>query len=187
MNGHAIGLDNAMKMSLISLQRRSWNRRTIIFSYFPHTRKYPLCWYILVGQTLHWGGDEASKWVLIYVAWLQLFYYYDLQSSASLSLMDPRDLRVTHDAYFSLLTHTKQLLSVIFCNETLGIGNSKWGRWQTKDSRWTDRREGWYSYLDVFRHWYQLTSAPLSHLLSVYQDYQKKMLVFISWKICITP
>ena len=31
-------------------------------------------------------------------------------------------LRVTQNAYFSLITHTKQLLSVIFCDTTAGIG-----------------------------------------------------------------
>ena len=30
-------------------------------------------------------------------------------------------LRVTKDAYFPLLTHTKQLLSVTFCNKSAGI------------------------------------------------------------------
>ena len=33
-------------------------------------------------------------------------------------------LRVTQDAYFSLLTHTKQLLLVTFCDMTSGIGAS---------------------------------------------------------------
>ena len=32
--------------------------------------------------------------------------------------MDPRDLRVTQNAYFSLLTHTKKLLLVTFCDPT---------------------------------------------------------------------
>ena len=36
--------------------------------------------------------------------------------------MDPRDLRVTHDAYFSLLTHTKQLLLMKFCDMAAGPG-----------------------------------------------------------------
>ena len=35
--------------------------------------------------------------------------------------MDPEGLRVTQNAYFSLLTHTKQLLLVTFCDMTAGI------------------------------------------------------------------
>ena len=33
-------------------------------------------------------------------------------------------LRVTQNAYFSLITHTKQLLLVTFCDPTAGIGVS---------------------------------------------------------------
>ena len=33
-------------------------------------------------------------------------------------------LRVTQNAYFSLMTHTKQLLLVTFCYTTAGIGAS---------------------------------------------------------------
>ena len=61
--------------------------------------------------------------------------------------MDPKGLRVTQNAYFSLIRHTKQLLSVTFCDATAGIGISKVR--QTADDRWTtDRLEGWKSYLD---------------------------------------
>ena len=35
-------------------------------------------------------------------------------------------LRVTQDAYFSLLTHTKQLLLVKFCHTTVGNRASFW-------------------------------------------------------------
>ena len=38
--------------------------------------------------------------------------------------MDPRDLRVTQNAYFSLLTHTKKLLLVTFCDLTAETGVS---------------------------------------------------------------
>ena len=34
---------------------------------------------------------------------------------------------MTKNAYFLLLTHTKQLLLVTLCNGTAGIGNSKVG------------------------------------------------------------
>ena len=35
-------------------------------------------------------------------------------------------LRVTQNAYFSLITHTKQLLLVTFCDPTAGIAVSFW-------------------------------------------------------------
>ena len=35
-------------------------------------------------------------------------------------------LRVNQDVHFSLLTHTKQLLFVTFCDRTTGIGASFW-------------------------------------------------------------
>ena len=38
--------------------------------------------------------------------------------------MNPRGRRVTQNAYFSLLTHTKQLLVVTFCDPTAGFGAS---------------------------------------------------------------
>ena len=39
--------------------------------------------------------------------------------------MDPRGLRVTQTTYFSLLTHTKQLSLVTFCETTAGIGKKR--------------------------------------------------------------
>ena len=58
--------------------------------------------------------------------------------------MDPKGLRVTQNAYFSLLTHTEQLLLVTYCDPTAGI--VKWdgmGQQQTVNIRpllqgWTD-------------------------------------------------
>ena len=41
--------------------------------------------------------------------------------------MDPRGLVVTKNVYFSLLTHTNQLLFVTLCHKPAGIGNSKVG------------------------------------------------------------
>ena len=38
--------------------------------------------------------------------------------------MDPMGLRVTHNAYFSLVTHTKKLLLVTFCVPTAKKGVS---------------------------------------------------------------
>ena len=48
---------------------------------------------------------------------------FDLRSSVSPYLMDPRGLRVTQTTHFSLLTHAKQLSLVTFCDTTAGIRN----------------------------------------------------------------
>ena len=58
-------------------------------------------------------------------------------------------VRVTHDAFFSLLTHTKQLLLVTFCHTAAGIGGSfrTHGR-NTEHGGRTDRRGSRNSYLD---------------------------------------
>jgi len=52
--------------------------------------------------------------------------------------MDPRSLRVIQNAYFSLLTHTKELLLVTFCDATY---NPKVWRTQVHTYGRTDRRE----------------------------------------------
>ena len=61
--------------------------------------------------------------------------------------------RVTKDAYFSLLTCTKQLLLVTFCDTLAGIEVSFWangtGRTDRRTDGWTDRRESRNSYLDL--------------------------------------
>ena len=57
--------------------------------------------------------------------------------------MDPRDLRVTQNAYFSLFTHTKQLLLVTFCDYD---DRNLWrDRWNVR----TERYKGWNSYVDT--------------------------------------
>ena len=59
--------------------------------------------------------------------------------------MDPKGLRVTQNAYFSFLTHIKQLLLVTLSHTPAGIGNSKVGRdadAADADAVRTDRREG---------------------------------------------
>ena len=66
----------------------------------------------------HWGVDETLRLVLVYVSQLPLF----------LLLISPRGLVVTKNVYFSLLTHTNQLLLVTLCHTPTGIGNSKVGR-----------------------------------------------------------
>ena len=64
-------------------------------------------------------------------------------------------LRVTQDAYFSLLTHTKQLLLVIFCHTAAGIGDSFWTHGRRTEHGGggsggrTDRRGSRNSYLDI--------------------------------------
>ena len=97
------------------------------------TRKYPLRGYILGVLThptawdRHWRGDETLKLVLVYVAWLLLSYCRNVCNSASSHLMDPKDLVVPKNAYFSLLRHIKQLLFVTLCDTTAGIWNLKVG------------------------------------------------------------
>ena len=49
-------------------------------------------------------------------------------------------LRLTQDAYFSLLTHIKQLLLVKFCNTTAGNGVSFW-KHERMDERTNGRTE----------------------------------------------
>ena len=61
--------------------------------------------------------------------------------SASPHLMDLRGLRVTKNAYFSLLTLTKQLLLVTLCDMTAGIENLEVGH-DAAAAIWTDRRKG---------------------------------------------
>ena len=55
--------------------------------------------------------------------------------------MDPVSLRVTQNAYFSLLTHSKQLLLVAYCDPTAEI--TKWdGKDGTTDGRTDTRTDG---------------------------------------------
>ena len=49
-------------------------------------------------------------------------------------------MRVTQDAYFSLMTHTKQLLLVTFCDTTKGIGAIFWTHARTEDGGQIDGR-----------------------------------------------
>ena len=73
-------------------------------------------------------------------------------------------LRVTQDAYFSLLRHTKQLLLVTFCDKSAGSGVRfrTHGRQRTYDGRrrtedgWTDRRGSRNSYLDGYLSLFKL-------------------------------
>ena len=54
---------------------------------------------------------------------------------------------MTQDAYFSCLTHTKQLLLLTFCDTT----SENWvsfGHTNTQTHGWTDRRGNQNSYLD---------------------------------------
>ena len=71
-------------------------------------------------------------------------------------LVDPKDLGVTRNEYFSLSKHTKQLLLVTYCDTPAGIevsfevsfrthGRTDGGR---TDGR-TDRRGSRNSYLDI--------------------------------------
>ena len=59
--------------------------------------------------------------------------------------MDHKSLRVTQNAHFSLLTETKQLLELKFCDHTAGIVKLDW---TPTDAVRTDRLEGCNSYVD---------------------------------------
>ena len=58
-------------------------------------------------------------------------------------MVDPRSLRVTQNAYFSLFTHTKQLLLVTICCTTAGIEVSfRTDGGRTEDGGTDGRTEG---------------------------------------------
>ena len=87
-----------------------------------------------------------------------------LHSSASPHLIDPRVLREIQNAYFSHLTHTKQLLLMTFCNNTAGIVGSfrTHGNTDRKTDGWTDKHGIWNSYLDcnISLLWLTCTEVP---------------------------
>ena len=60
-------------------------------------------------------------------------------------------LRVTQDAYFSRLAHTKQLILETFCDTLAGIEVSFWrdGTGTGTTEGWIDRRGSRNSYLDA--------------------------------------
>ena len=72
-------------------------------------------------------------------------------------LVDPSRLRVTQNAYFSLITHIKQLLLVTFSDTTAGIGASfrTDARRRTDGGGRTDRCGSQNSYLDKW-FWLQI-------------------------------
>ena len=72
----------------------------------------------------YWGSDEILKRVLIHAACLHLTYLGNEHSLASPCLMDPRVSEGGPECKFLLLTHTKQLLIVTFCEMTAGYGAS---------------------------------------------------------------
>ena len=60
-------------------------------------------------------------------------------SQLRLASWTPGGLRVTHNAYFSLLTHTKKLLLVTLSDLTAETGVSFWkDGWTTEDGGRTD-------------------------------------------------
>ena len=87
-----------------------------------------------LGPTLgRWWNTKVS---LIYAARLRLAEYCNAWILTSPWLMDPRGLRVTQNAYFSLLTLTKKLLLVTFCDPTAETGVSfRTHGWNGTDGR----------------------------------------------------
>ena len=65
---------------------------------------------------------------------------YLAQLKASSRLMDLMSLWMTQKAYFSLLTHTKQLLLVTFCDLTSGIIKWDGTGWTMMDGRHKDEQ-----------------------------------------------
>ena len=72
--------------------------------------------------------------------------------------IDPWGLGVTQNEYFSLSTHINQLLLVVFCDMTAGIGPSFWTHERTEkqknrqtDNGWTNRRASYLDCLDFTR------------------------------------
>ena len=110
-----------------------------------YTWKYPLRGYILgvltqtISQDRHWGGD-ATRVSFDICSSLCLAKYCNAWIMALPRLMNPRGMRVTQNAYFSLITYTKQLLLVTFCYTTAGIevsfrtdgGRKDRGTWKSK-------------------------------------------------------
>ena len=64
----------------------------------------------------------------------------NVYNSASPRLMNPKDLRVAMNVYFSCLTHTKQLSLVMFCDTIAEIGNLEVGRDANTNAGRTDKR-----------------------------------------------
>ena len=104
------------------------------------------------------------KWVLMHEVQLHFILSWKVCKSALPCLIDPipRSLRLTQNAYFSLLAHTKKLLLMTFCDQTAGI-ESVTGQDDnynaTADAGRTKRREYWNSYVDFFcrkRYWMAL-------------------------------
>ena len=102
-------------------------------------------------------------------------------------------LRVTQDAYFSLLTHTKQLVLVTFCDTLAGIevrfGRTEPdGRTEPRNDGWTDRGGSRNSYLDYkklvfmlnviigYHLWIkvEMMDGPRTHLLAACTTSQKR-------------
>ena len=69
-------------------------------------------------------------------------------------LMDPRGLVVTKKVYFSLLTHTNQLLLVTLCHTPAGIGKSEVGRDVPTPNSYVD---SWMRWLCLY---YESRSIP---------------------------
>ena len=140
-----------------------------IYKEVPVSQLHPRCanTHNCLGPTLgKWWNTEVS---LINAARLRLAQYCIAWISGSPCLMDPRGLRVTHNAYFSLLTHTKKLLLVTFCDPTAKTGVTFWTHTRTeRNHEQTGARKGWNSSLDsnhmlspwiLIESWYQNTSS----------------------------
>ena len=104
-----------------------------------------------------------------------------ISSSAFSHLINLEGLKLTQNTYSSLLTHTKQLSLIIFCEMAVGIVFRHTHRHM---SGWTDRHVSWNVYLDVCQ-WQNLIESKLKSMawLMKNQPFHKKEIYKI---ICIT-
>ena len=99
--------------------------------------------------------------------------------------MNPRNLKVTLNEYYSLTTHTKQLLLVTFCDKTAGSGvRFRTHRRKTEDRRtdgWTDKRGSRNSYLDVVSFPLQWHTTVFTHNSQDDNEYIMCLLSLFRW------
>ena len=125
------------------------------------TKKYPLRGYnlsVLMHTTpchRHWGGYEILDWNLIYMAWLCLVQYHDLQSSTLPHLMDPRSIFKggPEDKFFTHNTYQATFIIDISADWHYIIYVQKMEQTKTEGKR-TDKQkyEQTWKFIKLFRY-----------------------------------
>ena len=87
-------------------------------------------------------------------------------------------LRMTKDAYFSLLTHSKQLLIVSFCDLNAGI--VEWDRTTqtTINAVRTNRPEVWNNYVDISK---KCTLISSNFTVLIVATWHKSLIRNLTW------